>query len=279
MLDGRHTGTGGGNHIVLGGTDAGRQPVPAPAGSARERHRLLAEPSRRCPTCSPGLFVGPTSQAPRVDEARHEALYELEIALAQVPRARRRRTAAVAGRPPVPQSAGRRHRQHPPRRDLHRQALLARGADGPARPGRVPRVRDAAARAHEPRPAAAAARARRRFWERPYRAQARALGHRAARPLHAAALRVGGLLDVIDDLTAAAASRSSPTGSRPTSSSAFRAAARSNATASSSSCARRSSRGTCSARRRTAGGTARYVDSSLERVQVKVEGSPATAMS
>ena len=259
--------------------DAARQSFPAAARPPEEPRHLLAQTSVALAISSPACSSG--------RPARRRASTRRATTASTSWRSRWRRfrsparasDPALAGRSSLAQHPRRRHRQHASGRDLHRQALFPRQRHRAARARRVARLRDAAASADEPRPAAPGPRDRRPVLARPARAGrcrwGTALHDRFMLPHFVWA----GFRRRARRICEAPASPSDSDWFEAHREFRFPLSGEVESTASRSSCGRRSSPGTCSARTGAIGGTARYVDSSVERLQVKLRGSTRSATS
>ena len=277
LLDGRQAGSGGGHHITLGGPT----PLESPFIKRPDLLASLLTFAQHHPSLSymfTGLFVGPTSQAPRVDEARHDSLYELETCAR--PRLRTRSDAPLAGdsvhrgsatcSSATCSSTSRATRTAPrsridklfdPQTPHGRQGLVElRAFEMP------PHARMASAQVMLVRALVAS------FADKPYRAPLVRWGAEPARSLSPAVVPVARLRG----------RARAPAGARPS-------APPRPLTARSSSCAARSPGSSRPATSRvevrnalepwhvlgeemTAGGTSRYVDSSMERIEVRADG-------
>ena len=214
-------GTGGGNHVTLGGAT----PADSPMLRRPDLLQSLVTYWQHHPSLSylfSGSFIGPTSQAPRVDEGRERAALRTGDRLsADAPGTRTRASPSGWWTGPCVTCSGGHHRQHPPGRVLHRQALFP-GLRRRASSGLVefrafempPHARMSVVQMLLLRALVA------RFWKEPY-TRTGALGHGAARPLHAAPLRAPGLRGRHLRHPTATAIRSSWPGSSPSWSSAF----------------------------------------------------------
>ena len=80
QISGRKVSTGGGAHIILGGPDIETNPFIKRPNILISFLRFLQNHPSLSYAFS-GLFTGPSSQAPRVDESAFELPYELEISL------------------------------------------------------------------------------------------------------------------------------------------------------------------------------------------------------